>query len=158
MSWVYKGCVCVCVCVCVPPSQLHPQNLTHMPLALTRYTLYSPDDDADPLLHRRVLLELSNGGADATVVREFDLRTKVPPLPLASLSLPMPLPLASFSMRTKVPPPRAPPSSPAVLKPTRPLLPHGRRLCRRASKALRSTRPSSACSGRTPTPCWSART
>ena len=38
--------------------------------------LYRPTEENDPLLHRRVLLELSNGGADATVLREFDLVTK----------------------------------------------------------------------------------
>ena len=46
ISWVYKG-----------------------------YTLYSPDDEKNPLKHKLVLMELSVGGADATVIREFDLIT-----------------------------------------------------------------------------------
>lgn len=40
------------------------------------YTLYTPDDKKDPMAHRRILLELSKGGADAVVIREFDLSTK----------------------------------------------------------------------------------
>jgi prolyl oligopeptidase len=36
------------------------------------YTLYKPDDENEPAT--RILLELSRGGADATVVREFDLQ------------------------------------------------------------------------------------
>jgi prolyl oligopeptidase len=40
------------------------------------YTLYSPDDKKDPMAYRRILLELSKGGADAVVIREFDLSTK----------------------------------------------------------------------------------
>lgn len=40
------------------------------------YTLYKPDAEDDALMHRRVLFELSDGGADATVVREFDLVDK----------------------------------------------------------------------------------
>lgn len=47
ISWVYKG-----------------------------YKLYSPDDKSDPMAFRRVLLELSKGGADAVVIREFDLIDK----------------------------------------------------------------------------------
>lgn len=40
------------------------------------YTLFTPDDKKDPMAHRRVLLELSKGGADAVVIREFDLMAK----------------------------------------------------------------------------------
>lgn len=40
------------------------------------YTLYSPADKKDPMAYRRILLELSKGGADAVVIREFDLSTK----------------------------------------------------------------------------------
>lgn len=38
--------------------------------------LYTPDDKMDPMAYTRVLLQLSRGGADAVVIREFDLITK----------------------------------------------------------------------------------
>lgn len=40
------------------------------------YTLYTPDAKNDPMSYKRILLELSKGGADAVVIREFDLITK----------------------------------------------------------------------------------
>ena len=40
------------------------------------YTLYTPDKKNDPMAYKRVLLELSKGGADAVVIREFDLISK----------------------------------------------------------------------------------
>ena len=40
------------------------------------YTLYTPEEKDDPMAYKRVLLQLSKGGADAVIIREFDLATK----------------------------------------------------------------------------------
>lgn len=64
-SWVYKGYV---YCDHKHSSGRYAASLIR-PFASPYYDLHS-------LCRRRVLLQLSRGGSDATVIREFDLLSK----------------------------------------------------------------------------------